>query len=212
MRRRFDLSLYLVTDPVICARHGLVETVRAAVAGGATMVQLRDKEAPDDAFIAAGRALRMALAGSGVPLIVNDRLDAVEAIGADGLHIGQSDVSPQAARARLGSAAVLGLSIETYAQTAQIDPGVIDYVGAGPVFGTSTKSDHATPIGFDGLRAIAAASTVPVVAIGGLAAAHAAEVLRAGAMGLAVVSAICGAEDPEEAARAIRQAMERAGP
>ena len=212
MTRAFDLSLYLVTDPQIGGGRDLVAAVLAAVRGGASMVQLRDKTASDDDFVETGRALKQALAGSGVPLIVNDRLDLVEAIGADGLHIGQSDAGVAQARARLGRKLLLGLSIETLAQTEGLDATLIDYVGAGPVFGTPSKADHAAPIGFSGLAAIVAACPVPVVAIGGLNATHAADVRRAGAAGLAVISAILAAADPQVAAQDIRRAFEGVAP
>jgi thiamine-phosphate pyrophosphorylase len=213
MTRAFDpaaLSLYLVLDPGLCAGPGLVETARAAVRGGATMIQLRDKDATTEARIAAGRALRAALDGSGVPLILNDDVEAAVAVGADGVHIGQDDMTPAEARARIGAAAILGLSVETEALGRAIDGGTVDYAGAGPVFATDTKPGHKPAIGFDGLARIVAASPVPAVAIGGLGARHAARVHAAGARGLAVVSAICGAPDPEAAAREIAKSLSEA--
>lgn len=209
MSRPFDPSLYFVTDPLLCSRNGLAETVLAAIRGGATLIQLRDKTSPDEAFIAVGKALKQALAKTGVPLIVNDRIETVDAIGADGLHIGQSDISPREARSRLGPEPLLGLSIETLAQALQVEWSLIDYVGAGPVSPTPTKADHAAPVGFDGLRAIVKTCPVPVVAIGGLGLSDVKEILRTGAAGLAVVSAIAGVDDPEAAARALRQAIDR---
>ena len=206
MRRAFDpagLALYLVLDPGLCAGFGLVETAVAAVRGGASMVQLRDKEATTEARIAQGRALKAALAGSGVPLILNDDVEAARAIGADGLHIGQEDMSPAKARALIGPDALLGLSVETEALAGALDPRLVDYAGAGPVFATGTKPGHKPAVGFEGLARLVAASPVPSVAIGGLKPGHAAAVLGAGAAGLAVVSAICGQPDPEAAARAL---------
>ena len=197
-----DLSLYLVTDPDLCAGPGLVDTVVAAVRGGVTLVQLRDKHASDAEMIDQARRLKAALVGSGVPLIVNDRLEVALAAGADGLHLGQDDGDVAAARAALGERALLGLSVQTHEQLARLDPGPLDYLGLGPVFATPTKHDHAMPLGFDGLAALVAASPLPTVAIGGLKAEHAPAVLAAGAHGLAVISAICGTPDPEAAARA----------
>ncbi|MCG6658817.1 thiamine phosphate synthase [Halomonas campisalis] len=199
---RIDLSLYLVTDPTLCARHGLVETVVAAVRGGVTVVQLRDKHASDAELTDQARRLKAALAGSGVPLIINDRLDVALASGADGLHIGQDDGDVARARAALGPAAILGLSVQRHDQLAALDPQPLDYLGLGPVFATATKHDHAAPLGFDGLAALVAKSPLPAVAIGGLKAEHAARVRAAGAQGPAVISAICGQADPEAAARA----------
>ncbi|TYC56096.1 thiamine phosphate synthase [Rhodobacterales bacterium] len=201
--KSFDLSLYLVLDPGLCAGIGMVETTRRAVAGGVTMIQLRDKTAGTAGLIETGRRLKDVLAGTGVKLIVNDDVDAVLAIGADGLHVGQSDMSAAEARRRLGGEAILGLSAETPDLIAAVDPAVVDYIGTGPVFATATKPDHHPPVGFDGVAALIAASPVPAVAIGGLKKEHVAQVLGAGADGLAVVSAICGQPDPRAAAAEI---------
>lgn len=209
-RRRFDLGVYLVTDPHLCAARGLEQTVLAAVHGGATLVQLRDKQASEAELIATGQRLRAALAGSGVPLIVNDRLEVALAIGADGLHLGQADGALAAARARLGATAILGLSVQTVAQARAVDPTLVDYVGVGPVSATATKPDHAAPLGLAGLAQVCAASPVPAVAIGGLTLADVAAVLAAGASGLALVSAICAAADPTTATRAFAQALQAA--
>jgi thiamine-phosphate pyrophosphorylase len=209
MIRRVDLSLYLVTDPDLCAGRGLIETVLAAVQGGVSVVQLRDKRASDADLIEQGRALAGALAGSGVPLIVNDRVEVAAAIGADGVHVGQGDDSVARARALLGAEVIVGLSIQTPAHARQIDPDSVDYVGIGPVFATGTKPDHARPLGFDGLAAVRDATSLPAVAIGGLGAAHVSAVLRAGCEGLALVSAICAAADPRSAAAELRCALDR---
>lgn len=210
MRVRLDparLALYLVLDPTLCADYGLVETARAAVRGGATMIQLRDKDGSTARRVATGRALRDALAGTGVALIINDDVEAARAIGAEGAHIGQDDIDPAAARAMIGPGAILGLSVETEPLARAVDPGVVDYAGAGPVFATGTKPGHKPAVGLDGLARLVAACPVPAVAIGGLKAEHAASVLATGAAGLAVVSAICGAPDPEGATRGLAQAI-----
>ncbi|MGO6672435.1 thiamine phosphate synthase [Rhizobium leguminosarum] len=201
--KAFDLSLYLVLDPDLCAGIGMVETARLAVAGGATMVQLRDKHAGTIRMIETGRALKQALDGTGALLIVNDDVEAAIAIGADGLHIGQEDMDAMKARAMVGAEMILGLSVESEALANAVDPDLIDYTGVGPVFATPTKADHKQPIGFDGLARLVKASPVPSVAIGGLKADHVAQVFAAGARGLAVVSAICGTPDPEAATRRI---------
>ncbi|MGG6895555.1 thiamine phosphate synthase [Rhizobium sp. BR 315] len=208
--KSFDLSLYLVLDPVLCADIGMVETARAAFAGGATIVQLRDKHASTAAMIETGLALKQMLAGSNARLIVNDNVEAAIAIGADGLHIGQEDMDAHEARRMIGPDMILGLSVETEALASAIDAGIVDYAGVGPVFATQTKPDHKQPIGLDGLAGIVKLCPVPTVAIGGLKAEHTAAVLAAGADGLAVVSAICGTPDPAAAtvliAKAIREA------
>lgn len=207
--KRFDLSLYLVLDPELCSAIGMVETARLAVRGGATMVQLRDKHAATDEMIATGRALKLVLAGTGVPLIVNDDVEAALAIGADGIHVGQDDMAAAAVRQRVGDAMILGLSVETEHLAKRVDPAVVDYVGVGPVFATGTKPDHKPPVGFDGLARIVAGSPVPAVAIGGVKGGHVRDIFSAGAKGLAVVSAICGRPDPQAAARSIAEEIAR---
>lgn len=208
--KNFDLSLYLVLDPILCADFGMVETARAAVAGGATIVQLRDKHASTAAMIDTGLSLKRALAGSNARLIVNDDVEAAIAIGADGLHIGQEDLDAETARRMIGPEMILGLSVETEALASAVDAEIVDYVGVGPVFATPTKPDHKQPIGFDGLARIIRLCPVPVVAIGGLKAEHTADVLSAGADGLAVVSAICGKADPIAATALIAEAVKEA--
>ncbi|MBX4894758.1 MULTISPECIES: thiamine phosphate synthase [Rhizobium] len=210
--KRFDLSLYLVLDSDLCAAIGMIETARLAVAGGATMVQLRDKHAGTPRMIETGRALKQALAGTGALLIVNDDVEAAVAIGADGLHIGQEDMDARTARTMIGPDMILGLSVETAPLASAVDPGLVDYTGVGPVFATPTKADHKQPIGFDGLARLVKASPVPSVAIGGLKAEHVAEVFTAGARGLAVVSAICGTADPEAATRRIAAEIRKVRP
>jgi thiamine-phosphate pyrophosphorylase len=208
--KSFDLSLYLVLDPVLCADIGMVETARAAVAVGATIVQLRDKHASTSAMIETGLALKQALAGSNALLIVNDDVDAAIAIGADGVHIGQEDLDADNTRRLIGPDMILGLSVETEALASAIDASIVDYAGIGPVFATPTKPDHKQPIGFDGLARIIKLCPVPSVAIGGMKAEHAAEALAAGADGLAVVSAICGKPDPTAATALIADAIKEA--
>ena len=193
-----DLRLYLITDQQLCAARGLVETVRQAVAGGVTMVQLRDKQATTAERITLAQALLAEL--QGVPLIVNDDIEAAIASGAHGAHIGQGDGEVARARARLGPDRILGLSCETRAHVQAANALPVDYLGLGPVFATLTKPDHEPPIRFAGLAQLVAASRHPNVAIGGLNATHVDPVLAAGADGLAIVSAICGQPDPQAAA------------
>ncbi|NDR59153.1 thiamine phosphate synthase [Aliiruegeria sabulilitoris] len=210
MRKQLDLSAYLVLDPCLCAGLGMVETARAAVAGGVGVVQLRHKQAGTAEMIAIGRALQAVLAGTGAALVVNDDVAAAKALGADGLHIGQGDMAVKKARSVIGPEMVLGLSVENVAHARAVDPKVVDYVGVSPVFGTPTKSDHAPPVGIDGLRRIVEICPIPAVGIGGLGPQHADDVIGAGAAGLAVVSAICGQPDPEAAARALVSAVKEA--
>ncbi len=208
-RRPFDLSVYLVTDPVLCAARGVAETVQRAVAGGATMVQLRDPDAPTEALVAAARAIRAQLSGAGIALIINDNVEVALAAGADGVHLGQDDMDAGNARARLGPDAILGLSVGNLAELAASRAALphIDYLGTGPFRATGTKANAGAAIGEAGLRAVRRAVGLPIVAIGGMAADNAAAAIRAGADGVAVVSAICGAEDPAAAAREIAAAV-----
>lgn len=192
--------IYVITDPG--APLPVAEQARAAARGGAAWVQLRDKTAPDDDLVALVRMLLPEMAALGARLIVNDRVEVALAAGAHGLHIGQCDGDAGAIRQRMPPGMILGLSIETVAQARLIPPGV-DYIGAGPVRATQTKPDHATPIGFDGLARIVAATTLPTFAIGGLKPGDGSAVRATGAVGMAVVSAVTHAPDPEAAIRAL---------
>lgn len=203
---RFDLSLYLVTDPEMTARRGVVATVAAAVAGGVTIVQLRDKLGSARALAETGRALLAVLRPLGVPLLINDRLDVAHAIGADGAHVGQDDLPPAEARILLGPQAIVGLSITAAHQLGTIDAAV-DYVGLGPLFPTGTKADAAPALGEAAFSALRRQIALPVVAIGGITLENTGRCLSAGADGIAVVSAICAAADPQAAARALREAI-----
>ncbi len=212
-RTALDLSLYLVTDTRLCGDYGVVRTVREAVGAGVTLVQLRDLGCTDPDFTALGKALVGALAGTGVPVIVDDRVHLVEAIGADGAHVGQHDMPPVTARNQLGLKRWLGLSVQTVAHVAtarRLPPETVDYLGAGPVWQQTTKPDAAEAQGPAHLAKIVRASPWPCVAIGGIDAAGAPAVRRAGAAGIAVVSAICGQPDVGAATRELRQAWDNA--
>lgn len=205
MPRPFDLSLYLVTDPRLTAERGLLETVRAAVAGGVTLVQLRDPDAKGRALAEQARALLDLLRPLGIPLLINDRVDVAVAVGADGVHLGQDDLDPAAARAMLGPDRILGLSVGTPEELAASDLSGVDYLGTGPVRGTGTKADAGAAIGVAGFAAVRARVTLPMVAIGGLDRSAVRDLIHAGADGVAVVSAICAAPDVQSAARALRE-------
>lgn len=192
--------IYVITDPG--APLPMAEQARAAARGGAAWVQLRDKTASDADLAALVRQLLPEMEALGARLIVNDRIEVALATGAHGLHIGQGDGDAAIVRRRMPADMILGLSVETVAQARRIPPGV-DYIGAGPVRATSTKPDHATPIGFDGLAQIVAAAAMPTFAIGGLKPGDARAVRAAGAIGMAVVSAVTRAPDPEAATRAV---------
>ncbi|QIE54646.1 thiamine phosphate synthase [Pikeienuella piscinae] len=207
MRRRLDLSVYFITDP--SARRGVEEAAVGAVRGGVRTVQLRDKTMPDADFTALGRRLHAALAPFGAALIVNDRAHLAAEIGADGVHVGQTDAAVADVRAMIGSDAILGLSIENAGQLAAVDPAMVDYLGVGPIRATATKPDHAPQIGLAEFAVIARTARLPCVAIGGVTARDAAPIRSVGGAGLAVVSAICDADNPEQAARALLDAWRR---
>ena len=208
------LRLCLVTDAAACAPRDLADVVRAAVRGGVTSVQLREKRLETRAFVARARLLQEVLseAPEKVPLIINDRVDVALACAADGVHVGQSDMHATIVR-RLLPDAIIGMSVESAAdaRAVAVEALPVDYLGVSPVFATPTKTDTAPPLGLAGLAAIRALTSLPLVAIGGIAAANAAEVLAAGADGLAVVSAICAATDPEAAAERLAIILRSSG-
>jgi thiamine-phosphate pyrophosphorylase len=210
MKKALDLSLYLVLDPDLCRQHTMVETAREAVAGGATMVQVRLKHASTAERIALARGIKEALHDTPALVVMNDDIDAAIHAGADALHIGQRDMPPSVARAHIGPDMLLGLSVNTASAATMLDPAIVDYAGVGPVFATPTKPDHERPIGLSGLAGIIAACRVPTVAIGGLKQQHIADVLAAGADGIAVVSAICGTPDPRQASAELAVSIRRA--
>jgi thiamine-phosphate pyrophosphorylase len=196
-------QLCLVTDSALANGRSLAGIVAAAVKGGVTLVQLREKTASTRAFIEQARVLKRLLAPLRVPLLINDRIDVALAAGADGAHVGQQDMSVALARQLLGPAAIIGLSITELGQVRDRDVELADYLGVGPIFAQSTKLDATPPLGLDGLAEVRRASSKPIVAIGGVSAANADAVRSAGADGIAVVSAIMGADDPRAAAAAL---------
>jgi len=208
MKRAVDWSLYLVTDRELAGGRPLPWLVDAAVRGGVTAVQVREKRCTTREFLRLAREVKEVLAGRGVPLLINDRVDVALAAGADGVHLGQSDLPVADARRLLGDDALIGLSVETAEQADEAEASGADYLGVSPVFRTPTKIDTLAEWGLDGLRALRARSKRVLVAIGGINESNAADVIRAGADGLAVVSAICAAPDPREAARRLRAMTE----
>lgn len=202
------LRLYVVTDEGVMAGRDFLDAVAEAVAGGATCVQLREKILSTRDFVERARALKTLLAPLRVPLVINDRLDVALASEADGLHIGQSDMPFDLARKLLPEACFIGLSVETMADVEAVAGLDVDYLGVSPLFATPTKTDTGTPWGLEGLRKLRGRTDLPLVAIGGISRANAAEVIAAGADGLAVVSAVFGAPSPRAAARELKQAID----
>lgn len=192
--------VYVITDPD--ASLPVAKQALAAAQGGAGAVQIRDKHMSDDDFAGLVAALLPQMRALGVKLIVNDRAVVALRTMADGLHIGQGDGDPRALREQMPKGMILGLSVETVAQARHIPAGV-DYIGAGPVRATATKPDHAAPVGLEGLAQIAAATALPCYAIGGIKHGDARALKTAGAVGMAVVSAVTRAPDPVAATRAL---------
>jgi thiamine-phosphate pyrophosphorylase len=198
------LRLYLVTDQACLLGRTLIDVVMAAVQGGVTCVQLREKQLTTRDFVAQAMALSVLLRPLQIPLVINDRIDVALACNAQGVHLGQSDLPVEQARRLLPPEVFIGWSVETMDDVARSASLPVDYLGVSPVFPTPTKTDTHTPWGLNGLRHVRAATALPLVAIGGIHIDNAREVLHAGADGLAVVSAICSAPDPRFAAKTLR--------
>ena len=210
-----DVRLNAIVDPERANGRALGELARLVVAGGATLVQLRDKLGSTRRMIEEARAVKAALAGSGVPLVVNDRVDVALAAGADGVHVGQDDMGVEDARRLLGGNAIIGLSVKSVAQANAAPLDALDYVGVGGVYATTSKDNPDPPIGVPGLRAIVAAlrarrRALPVCGIAGIDAGNAAAVIAAGANGVAVISALSMRADPDGAARELRRVIQAA--
>lgn len=198
------LLLHLVTDRTLSRGRSLVEVVREAVAGGVTCVQLREKNCSTRQFLEEALLLKELLQPLGLPLIINDRVDIALAVGADGVHLGQSDMPISHARRLLGPDCLIGISAESMEDALAAEQQGADYIGISPVFSTPTKTDTAPALGLDGIRQIRKLVRIPLVGIGGINLTNACQVLAAGADGVAVVSAIMAAESPRQAAELMR--------
>jgi thiamine-phosphate pyrophosphorylase len=204
-----DYSLYLVTDSALSRGRSQLEIVAAAIRGGVTVVQYREKTVGLRVLIEQALALQTLCRQAAVPFIVNDRVDVALAVDADGVHVGQDDMPASLARQLIGPDRIVGVSVENIAQARQAQADGADYVGASPIFATPTKPDAPRPMGLEGLREVARVCSLPIVAIGGMNKTNAAEALRAGAAGIAVVSAIVQADDVERASRELKAVIER---
>jgi len=201
-------GVYLVTDRGLCLNRSLQDVVLKAVQGGVSCVQLREKDLPTRDFIEEAAAVKKILLPFQVPLIINDRIDVALACGADGLHIGQQDIPYDKARKLMGERAIIGLSVETWEDVESVEKLDVNYIGVSPVFATPTKTDTKEPWGLAGLRKIRAFSRHILVAIGGINISNAQAVAEAGADCLAVVSAVCSADDPSAAATELKNIMD----
>ena len=203
------LRVYVITDVELSLGRGTEEVVRRALAGGARAIQLREKRFSDRQLLKTALSLRAMTYEAGAVLIINDRVDIALAAGADGVHVGQDDLPADTARRLLGPYRILGVTVETPAEARAAELAGADYLGTGPVYATSTKPDAGLPYGPSLVQRIKASTTVPVVAIGGIDQRNAEEVARAGADGLAVVSAVVGRQDIEQSVRLLLEAFER---
>jgi len=199
-----DLSkwdVYLVTDRSLSMGRTTLEVVEAAIRGGISVVQLREKDLDTGRFYKEGLKLQPLLKASGVPLIINDRIDIALALDAEGVHLGQGDMPVEIARKILGPEKIIGLSMNSLSDINETAARYADYLAISPVFFTATKEDITTPWGLEGLRKARPMTAHPLVAIGSIKAENARDVIMAGADCVAVVSAIVSAPDPEEATR-----------
>ena len=208
--KNIDYSIYLVTDRGLACGRSNLEVVTAAVDGGTTVVQLREKDCPTLEFIQQAQSIKAFLRKRNIPLIINDRVDIAQAVKADGVHLGQSDMPLEMAKGILGNTMIIGISAESIEDAITAEKGGADYLGISPIYATPTKTNTAPALGLEGLREIRKAVSLPLVGIGGLNKDNAADVIRNGADGVAVVSAIVAADDPAAAARELTQVINEA--
>jgi thiamine-phosphate pyrophosphorylase len=204
-----DLSLYAITARVPSLGRTHADVARAAIEGGATVVQFRDKQLEGDALLAQAGAVREACRTAGVTFVVNDDTEAARTLDADGLHVGQEDLGVLDAW-RPDPGMLLGISITEPSQVEDAVALGADYLGAGPVFATPSKADAAPPMGLEELAEAVARSSVPVVAIGGITEESVRSIIEAGASGVCVISAIASAPDAAAAARGLKAAVDEA--
>ena len=206
--RAFDLGVYLITDRACCGSRSVEEVVIAAIDGGVTLVQLRDKNVDAGPMLALGRRLLELLRPAGIGLIVNDRIDVAQVLDADGVHIGQQDIPYPEARRLLGPAKIIGVSVGSEAEAREAAGLDVDYVGVGPVYPTATKPDAGAALGPEETARLARISGHRAVAIGGIDSANAAPLYAAGIEGIATISGICSAPDPGAATRRLVRLMQ----
>lgn len=209
-KKAVDYSLYLITDRELSMGRHYLSIVESAVKGGVSCVQLREKKCSTLEFIEQALILKVFLKSQNIMLIINDRLDVAQAIGADGIHLGQKDMPLSMAKKIVGDSMVIGISAECLDDAVRAEKEGADYIGVGPVYFTGTKTDIGPPLGLEGLIQIRKTVKIPIIAIGGLNHTNAEAVIRSGVDGIAVVSAIVSAEDPEKAARKLKNIIIRA--
>lgn len=204
---KFDLLLYAVTDRAWTGEKSLEQQIEEAIKAGVTLIQLREKDMEEEAFIKEARRVKALTARYGIPLIINDSVAVALAADADGVHVGQGDLDAAKVRKLLGQDKILGVTAKTVEQALRAQADGADYLGSGAVFGSATKKD-ACPMTMERLREITAAVSVPVVAIGGINQENIMKLAGSGVAGVAVVSGIFGAEDIGAAVRNLRRSAE----
>lgn len=200
--------LHVITDVVVQTRFTHEELAEAACAGGADVVQLRDKSQPVESFAAVARRVAEICRRHGVTFIVNDHVRVARDVEANGVHVGRRDSSIEDARALLGERAIVGASVGSLEEALAAEASGADYVGFGHVFATSSKTKPTPPVGLDALARVAARVRVPVIAVGGITEANATPVMETGAWGIAVIGAVCTADDPCAATRRLKRIVE----
>lgn len=203
-------GLYVVTDDTLVPGRDHVAAARAALRGGARLIQLRDKQRDAGLLLPVAREIRDLCAGAGALFLVNDRVDLAVAAGADGVHLGQTDLPVPEARTLLGPDRLVGVSVENVEQARLAEAQGADYLGVGAIYGSASKTDAGEAVGLEHLRRLRAAASLPIVAIGGITLERVSEVRAAGADSIAVISAVVGAPDPEAAARRLAAAWDGA--
>jgi len=211
-RQLLDYSLYLVTDRELSLGRSNLSVVQSAVKGGISCVQLREKNCTTREFIEQALILKdfLSVQNRNIMLIINDRVDVAQALGADGIHLGQKDMPVSIAKKIVGKFMIIGISAETLDDAVQAEKDGADYIGVGPIFSTATKTDTGAPLGLEGLIRIRKTIKIPIVAIGGLNHKNAKAVIKSGADGIAVVSAIVSARDPEKSAKQLKEIIIKA--
>lgn len=194
---KLDVSLYIIIDKAFLGNRNIIDITKQIMSGGATIIQLRAKDTQTAEVVAMGREI-MRVTNGKIPLIINDDVKAAVYLGADGVHIGQKDTEVLLVRTLIGPHKILGVSASSIEQAKIAQQDGANYIGAGPIFPTLTKTDTDPPIGLDGLRAIKKVVSIPVVAIGGINKDNAQEVIAI-ADGIAVISAVLSAENPQNA-------------
>jgi len=203
-----NYDLYIITDRRISHGKSHLEVAESALAGGATVIQFRDKEMKDSEVIDVCRKIHKLTREKGIPFIVNDRVEVAKAVDAEGVHLGQEDAPLNFARKVLGKEKIIGISVETVEQAIKAVEGGADYLGIGPIYPTATKPDAGKVLGIARLKEIRESVNIPIVAIGGINENNLEEVLRAGADGIAVISAVVSAPDITEACRKLKNKIE----